>query len=307
MAEEMADREKRMRRGMADPKIVLGLAIGLIPCLAGCASASIGKPSETITLAPTLSPTATSAPPTSTPTQTLTPAPTRKWPLVMVFYGDSLLKIGEVGREGKSGYSFVDNLRSTLAPTHTLITANYGGRGAKWAYENWEQDVLPYHPDLVTIWWGFNDLQGCGGFFDEQTDALIPANLQGRVDENIRYLRMQIDALLEKKIAVFVMTAAPITGYLPWSHLDPNMNLVWDYSHRCNYNLGLKQLADSQRTLISAYSGQAVFLVDAWQIYMDHQADYDMYVDIMHPGTKGAQLLADGWLAVFRDKYLASV
>jgi hypothetical protein len=95
----------------------------------------------------------------------------------MVFYGDSLLKIGEVGREGKSGFSFVDNLRSTLEPTHTLITANYGGRGAKWGFENWEQTVLPFHPDLVTLWWGFNDPEGCGGFFDEQTDALVQNKL----------------------------------------------------------------------------------------------------------------------------------
>jgi lysophospholipase L1-like esterase len=225
----------------------------------------------------------------------------------MVFYGDSLLKIGEVGREGKSGFSFVDNLRAVLDPPHTIILANYGGRGAKWGFENWEQDVLPYHPDLATIWWGFNDLQGCGGFFDEKTDALISSNLQGRIDENIRYLRLQIDALREKKIAALILTAIPITGELPWSHLGPNLELVWDYSHRCPYNLGLKQLADAQRALVSSYSGDNIYLVDTWQVYMDHPTDYDMYSDIMHPGPKGAQFISDGWLAVFRKEYLASV
>ena len=135
---------------------------------------------------------------------------------------------------------------------------------------------------------------------------MIQYKLQGRIDENIRYLQMQIDALLDKKIAVYVMTAMPITGYLPWSHLDSNLKLIWDYSHRCDYNLGLKQLADAQRALVSTYEGQNIFLVDAWQIYMDHRTDYDMYVDIMHPGTKGAELLAGGWLKVFREEYLPS-
>jgi lysophospholipase L1-like esterase len=175
--------------------------------------------------------------------------------------------------------------------------------GAKWGYENWEQDVLPYHPDIVTIWWGFNDLQGCGGFFDEQTDALVQYKLQGRIDENIRYLQMQIDALLDKKIAVYVMTAMPITGDLPWSRLDSNLKLIWDYSHHCNYNLGLKQLADAQRELVTTYAGRTVFLVDAWQIFMDHRTADGMYVDIMHPGTKGAELLAEGWLRVFQSEY----
>ena len=287
-------------------RIIFCFTILLIPWLAGCATASVEQPTVTASLTPTRSPVATTAQPTATKTQTLTPSPTRKWPLTIVFYGDSLLKIGEVGREGKSGFSFVDNLRSMLEPTHMLITANYGGRGAKWGYENWEQDVLPYHPDIVTLWWSFNDLQGCGGFFDEQTDALVQYKLQGRIDENIRYLQMQIDALLDKKIAVYVLTAMPITGYLPWSHLDSNLKVIWDYSHRCDYNLGLKQLADAQRVLVSTHEGQNIFLVDAWQIYMDHRTDYDMYVDIMHPGTKGAQLLAGGWLKVFREEYLPS-
>lgn len=287
-------------------RIIFCFTILLIPWLAGCATASVERPSITASFTPTRFPVATTVQPTGTKTETLTPSATRKWPLTIVFYGDSLLKIGEVGREGKSGFSFVDNLQSRLEPAHTLITANYGGRGAKWGYENWEQDVLPYHPDIVTIWWGFNDLQGCGGFFDEQTDALVQYKLQGRIDENIRYLQMQIDALLDKKIVVFVMTAMPITGDLPWSHLDSNLKLIWDYSHRCDYNFGLEKLASSQRALVSAYEGQKVFLIDAWKIYTDHRADYDMYVDIMHPGTKGAELLAEGWLKVFRDNFLPS-
>jgi lysophospholipase L1-like esterase len=275
----------------------------LVPWLAGCATVSAERPATSVPSTPTRSPTATSVQPsptnTRTLTQTLTPSPTRKWPLTLVFYGDSLLKIGEVGREGNSGFSFVDDLRTELDPAHTIIMANYGGRRAKWGFENWEQDVLPYHPDIVTIWWGFNDLQGCGGFFDEDTNAVIQYKLQGRIDEDIRYLRMQIDALREKKIAAFILTVIPITGELPWTHFDENNRLIWEKDHWCDYNLGLKQLADAQRALVSSYSSKNVFLVDAWQVYMDHRAVDWMYADIMHPGPKGAELIAEAWYRVF--------
>jgi hypothetical protein len=107
-------------------------------------------------------PTRTSTPiPTLTPTRSATPTATKKWPLTVVFYGDSLLKVGEVGRPGKWNFSFMDNLRERLDPGYSLVTANYGGQSAKWAFENLEAGVLSFHPDSVTLWWGFNDLLGC--------------------------------------------------------------------------------------------------------------------------------------------------
>jgi lysophospholipase L1-like esterase len=191
-----------------------------------------------------------------------------------------------------------------LQPPHSLITANYGGRSAKWGFENLEMSVLEYQPDLVTIWWGFNDLLGCSGFFDRETDAFYPYQLTWLIDQHIQYLRRQIDALLEKQVAVVVITAIPISGELPWTHFDKDYHLVWELSHRCPYNTGLKQPAEAQRMLVLEYSEnwQNVSLVDAWQIYQDNRTTGWMYIDIMHPGPKGAELIADGWLEVFHEK-----
>lgn len=271
--------------------------------LAGCAV----PPQITPALPPADSPTAvrslssTPAPATSTRTFTVAPTATKKWPLTIVFYGDSLLKIGEVGRQGKSGYSFMDNLREKLDPGYNLIMANYGGRDAKWAYENLNQTVLPFKPDAVTIWWGFNDLLGCPGFFDRATNALVPEKLDWLVERHVEYLRKQIDALLEKNSSVLIVSAIPVDGQLPWTHFDENNQLIWEKDHWCDYNIGLERLAEEQRTLVEGYTadGKGVFLVDAWQVYLDHRGADWMYVDIMHPGSAGADLIAEEWIRVF--------
>lgn len=102
--------------------------------------------------------------PTVTATPTITATPTPLPPLTIVFYGDSLLRVGEVGHEAKYSFSFVDDLRPILEPHYVLVTANYGGKEAKWAYENLNQNVLASNPDIVTIWWGFMICSVARGF-----------------------------------------------------------------------------------------------------------------------------------------------
>lgn len=55
----------------------------------------------------------------------------------------------------------MDYLRQLLDPSHDLIFANYGGKKAKWAYENLDQKVLSLNPEVVTLEWGWDDLHGC--------------------------------------------------------------------------------------------------------------------------------------------------
>jgi lysophospholipase L1-like esterase len=224
--------------------------------------------------------------------------------LTLVFYGDSLLKVGEVGRPDSVGFSFVDDLPSRLAPADTLIVANYGGRKAQWGYENLQQDVLSYHPDAVTLWWSMNDLGGCPGIFDRDSNQLLDYKLTALIKDYVHYMTLQVDALLEQDIPVFVMTAMPVlNGLLPWSHFGPNNELIWEENHWCRYNTGLEQLAQAQRDLVAGYAarGQPVFLVDVWQIYIDHPDAGKMYMDVVHPGSGGAALIAEGWLQAFRD------
>jgi len=270
----------------------------LLILMAGCASHPAATPAPTHTSTATATTTKT-----LTPTASVSPSPTEPPALTLVFYGDSDLKVGEVGRQGEAGFSFVDNLRLALDPPHTLIMANYGGKSARWGYENLEQSALSFEPDLVTIWWGMNDLSGCPGIFDPQTNELLQYKLTARVDEHVKNLKLQIDALLDHGSAAIIMTSLPVLGDLPWSHLGPNNELIWENDRRCEFNRGLIQLVEAQRNLVVAYTaeGQPVYLVDVWQIYQDHPNADKMYMDIVHPASHGVELIAEEWLRVFQS------
>ncbi len=272
--------------------------LGLCLWLAGCAPAQAAAPAS---LPP--APSAT-LPPSPSPRPTQTASPTEFPALTLVFYGDSLLKVGEVGRQGQSGVSFVDVLSPYLQPSsaYTLIFANYGGRKARWAAQHLQETVLIHDPDIVTIWWGMNDLDGCPGIFDRESNRLIEYKLRAYVEEHSLAMRKQIDDLLAEDIQVFVLSAMPVLGgNLPWSHRGPNGEVIWEEGRWCHYNLGLEQLAQGQRQLAAEYAaaGAPVFWVDVWELYMQNRQTERMYMDVVHPGTQGAALIAQAWMDAF--------
>ena len=279
------------------------IAAVFILYLASCAVApsEIPAPTQGTTPSPssaiTLSASSTATIP---PTPTLPPP---EKPLTLVFYGDSILKVGDAGRSGSVGFSIVDALRTKLNSADQIITSNHGGRKAKWGYENLDANTLVYKPDLVTVWWGINDLNGCPGIFDRATNKLVPYELSALINEHIHYMELQIEAILKTNSPVIIITPMPVLGTLPWSHLDPNNELVWENNSRCNFDLGLEQLVEAQRKMVAGYrTGQKpVYLVDAWQIYKDHPNTDNMYMDIIHPGAQGAELIAEEWLQVFQS------
>jgi lysophospholipase L1-like esterase len=267
--------------------------------LAGCSAATSATPTASPVILP--SQTASLTPvPTSSPTPL--PSSTPK-PLTLVFYGDSVLKVGDVSRESEAGFSIVDDIQPRLNPADTLIVQNHGGRGAQWAFANLDKNVLSLHPDVVTLWWGLNDLGGCPGTFDRATNRLVQYKLTALVKQHIKYMQAQIDALLAKNAAVIVITSMPVLGTLPWSHFTPDNQLVWENDYRCDFNVGLGQLVEAQRKMVAdnAALGKPVYLVDAWQIYNDHPNTDNMYMDIVHPASTGAELIAAGWLEVFQS------
>lgn len=277
--------------------------------LTSCAPQSSPPTSSIVTFLPSHTAKATftltpSPSPSLTPSQMPTSTSTAQPPRIFVFFGDSTLAIGEAG-DGKkhSGYSFVNNLRALMPPNITLITANYGGRSARWGAMKIEEKVLVYDPDVVTLWWGLNDLLGCPGIFDRQTNRIRQNEVERLTGEHIAALRQQIDLLLARNVTVLVMTTLPVWGgYLPWSHLDENSNIVWESGHWCHYNLGLSQLVQAQRDLVQTYrlNRAPVYLVDVWQVYMEHANEEGMYTDSIHPGPHGVQLIAEEWLNVFQ-------
>jgi lysophospholipase L1-like esterase len=271
------------------------------PFLAGCAPATPQKSPPTPTLI-TPSPTAIPSLPTPTWTQSPPSTPTIE-SQTLVFYGDSVLKVGDVTKPAEVGFSIVDPLRNWLPSWDHIIVSHHGGLTAKWGYENLQENVIDLRPDVVTLWWGLNDLGGCPGFFDRASNALLQNQLVTKKMEHIQYLKAQVLALLNRNISVLVMTPIPVLGDLPWTHFDANNQLVWEEDHRCNFNLGLDQLAQAQRILVSELSadGSPVFLVDAWKVYQDNPNADKMYMDIVHPASHGVELIAAEWLRVFQS------
>jgi hypothetical protein len=99
------------------------------------------------------------------------------------------------------------------------------------------------------------------------------------------------------------MTPVPaLNGQLPWSHLDEDFILIWEEGRWCNFNLALEKLVQEQRELVLDYAAQdvPVLLVDVWQVYEDHPDTEKMYMDVVHPASTGAQLIAEEWLKQFQ-------
>jgi lysophospholipase L1-like esterase len=280
-------------------------ALIFVILLVNCAAPPGKDPKIAYTKTPFLSssPTATqtrSPIPTVTATPSITPT---EIPRILLFYGDSILKVGEGNNSGQVGFSIVDILRKQLDSSTQIITSNHGGRKAKWGYDNLDKNVLAYSPDIVTIWWGTNDLNGCPGIFNRNTYQIIKSKLDAYLNMHRMYMSLQIDKLLKKNIPVVVVTPVPILGKLPWSHFGPDNGLVWETNSRCDFNTGLEQVVELQRKLVSDFASEQkpVYLVDAWQIYKDHPNTDNMYMDILHPGGYGAELIAARWLQVYQS------
>lgn len=278
------------------PLLIVSLLFSTPSCGQAATEVKV-PPTPTLFLTPT-----TTLTPTPTATDTPTSTPTRG-PLTLLFYGDSVLKVGEANQPASVGFSFVDPLKASLPPSDPVIVSNHGGRGARWGYENLQAYVLAFHPDLVTLWWGLNDLGGCTEIFDPRTNGLIQYKLTAYINEHTSYMKKQIDTLLSQNVTVFVMTSIPVLEHLPWSHFTPDHQLVWETGHYCDFNIALKQLAQAQRILVQIYTigHQPVYLVDAWQVYEDNQNAGKMYMDVVHPASHGAELIAAEWLRVFQS------
>ncbi len=277
--------------------------------LAGCAVSipttplvtSSATPSQTTSpsLSPTITPISISTP---TLTYTLEPLSSKK-PQTLIFYGDSLLKVGDVNEPGEVGFSIADVLRQNLNPADQILLENYGGRNAKWGYENLKTYILDANPDIVTLWWGMNDLGGCPGIFDRATNSLLQYELDAMLNQHLMYMTFQIRDLVAAGIPVIVMTPMPVRGELPWSHFDENNMLVWENDYYCDFNLGLDQLVQAQRSMVAGFVAKQapVYLVDTWNIYKDHPNSDKMYMDTVHPGSYGVELIARDWMKIFQS------
>ena len=239
--------------------------------------------------------------PSSTVTNTVAPKSYNN----LVFYGDSSLAIGEVGDGIEHvGYSFVSYLDELVSLPYNFIMANYGGRTAKWAYEHLDDKISPLEPDVLTLWFGMDDLGGCPGSFDRETNQLVDYKINTIVNDHIKNLSGIIDSSLAEDIPVIILTPLPILpGKLLWSHLDDDFNIVWEEGRWCDFILAEEILAQAQRELVLEYSssGNNVYLVDVWQIYLDNPDLEKMYMDVVHPGSVGAQLIAEEWARIFKE------
>ena len=119
-------------------------------------------------------------------------------PKTLVCFGDSLT-------EGVIGASYVDILRARLPADIRVINAGINGDTTVNLLRRFERDVVPYHPDLVMILVGLNDLTTAYGwpsnrayyrFIKRVPIALTPMRFARAYQRLISQLRRHTNAQL---------------------------------------------------------------------------------------------------------------
>ena len=258
------------------------------------------------TLTPTITPLAsiTNLPiqPTAGSTSRNIPeTPTIKCPRTILFYGDSRL--------GALGVSFLENIKDKIGPCYDLINASFWAHTAVWGAANLQDMVILKKPDAVALWWGANDFNGCNGTTDPTTDLPDKTRFNIHLTAYISALRNQIETLSGLGIPVYVFDEPRVNGgRLPWAFEDDNGNVTgYDHNHLCSWDWVSDAVTQAQKQLVidERRSGNQVFLVDVWQLYMNDGALPGMYSeDVVHPGSLGRKEIAELFIKTFQDNSL---
>jgi len=68
-------------------------------------------------------------------------------------------------------------------------------------------------------------LGGCPGIFDRETRRILQYKLDAMLDEHLKYMKLQIGALLDRNISIIIITPMPVLGSLPGVILTIIMSL----------------------------------------------------------------------------------
>jgi lysophospholipase L1-like esterase len=240
-------------------------------------------------------------PPVQTPegsvSQAITAIPTIKCPATILFYGGSRL--------GNMGISFVENIKALINPCFNLISAAFWAHTAQWGSAHLQKEVVLKDPDVVALWWGANDFNGCNGTTDPNTDLPDNAKFNGRLKTYLSAMKSMIETLAGLGKPVYVFDEPRVNGgKLPWGIEDSNGNVTdYDHNHLCAWDWVSDAVAKSQKQLVADErgAGYKVVLVDVWQLYIDEGKLPEMYsTDVVHPGSAGREKIAELFLQVFQ-------
>jgi lysophospholipase L1-like esterase len=294
-------------------RLALGLICTLAFILSSCQANLNQKPSPAVSAqgSSIASTPVAGAIPAPTPAETRTPThlmentspvptsaiPSLQCPRTILFFGDSRL--------GAVGISFVENIKQLIGPCYSLINASFWAHTAVWGSAHLQERVIARGPDVVGLWWGANDFNGCNGTTDQATNLPDRAKFNDRLSVYITAMRSQIETLSALGTPVYVFDEPRVAGgLLPYAVEDKYGNVsAYDYNHLCPWNWVSDAVAQAQKQLVMDESahGQKVFLVDVWQLYMDDGTLPDMYsTDVVHPGSVGRQKIAELFIKAFQ-------
>ena len=203
----------------------------------------------------------------------------------IVFAGDSVTDMGSNNPVGEglfenlgSGKSYVRQVESLLAAVYPervirVVNAGISGNTSRDLLARWERDVLPYHPQWVSICIGINDVW-------RQFDC--PAQKEWQV------LPAEYRANLEKMILSVKDSAKGVLLITPY-YMEPSKEDALR-ARMDEYGAIVRDLAEQHNCLLLDLQAE-------WDAYFAHRHSSYIAWDRIHPNYVGATYIARAVLA----------
>ncbi|MEH7388021.1 SGNH/GDSL hydrolase family protein [Bacillus sp. JJ1521] len=200
----------------------------------------------------------------------------------IVFIGDSITWWG-ISEKDTIGTGYVRLLHDYLKvayPERDLEIINKGISGNRVTdlAERWDQDVISFRPDIVSISIGINDVW-------RQVDSPeIEQVLPQKFEEVFEFL---LASIKQKTNASIVL-------------MDPT---VISEDIQGKGNIMLKPYIENIHRLAEKYKAVVVPTHRAFITFLEHKKDFQLTIDGVHMNSAGNMLMAKTWIDVTKDLY----
>lgn len=199
-------------------------------------------------------------------------------PRVIVIFGDSTSAV-------RPGIKIFASILQDRFPETKIVNAGVPGNTTRDAMARLDRDVISWHPDIVTIFFGIND--SAVDVWKGAAQPRVPlADYRANLEEMIAVIRRAgaIPILLTPNPVAWTPELRELYGKPPYQPENPD-----------GWNVWLRQYAQAVREVAAQ---DHVSLVDVDQIFRNY-ADKPghhlegLLVDGMHPNDVGHQLIGD--------------
>jgi lysophospholipase L1-like esterase len=213
------------------------------------------------------------------------PGDKRTVPRVIVIFGDST-------SAPRPGVKIFASILQDRVPETKIVNAGVPGNTTRDAMARLDRDVISWHPDIVTIFFGIND--SAVDVWKGAAQPRVPlADYRANLEEMIAIIRRAgaVPILLTPNPIAWTSELRELYGKPPYQPENPDGCNVW-----------LRQYAQAARDVAAQ---DHVSLADVDQIFREYAAERghhleDLLVDGMHPNDVGHQLIADQILKLLK-------